>query len=75
MMQVNKFLYAHDRAYRRKVYNRRWYRRIYWAGVNWKVRMIKQIKADWKDWVRLTALMAGIAYGMMLMIILKEMAR
>ena len=68
-------LYKRDRRYHEMVVSRRMDRRMVKAIRAAKWRMVDWMRREWRDLVRLAALIAGIEYGMLLMLLLKAVAR
>ena len=75
MTAVNKDLFKRDRRYHEMVVSRRMDRRMVKAIRAAKWRMVDWMRREWRDLVRLAALIAGIEYGMLLMLLLKAVAR
>ena len=68
-------LYKRDRRYHEQIVSRRLDRRMVKAIRAAKWRMVDWMRREWRDLVRLAALIAGIEYGMLLMLLLKAVAR
>ena len=75
MTAVNKDLYKRDRRYHEMVMDKRLHRRAIRAVRAAKWRMVDWMRSEWRDLIRLAALIAGIEYGMVLMLLLKAVAR
>lgn len=68
-------LYKRDRRYHEMVVSRRMDRRMVKAIRAAKWHMVEWMRREWRDLVRLVAIIAGIEYGMVLMLLLKAVAR
>ena len=75
MTAVNKDLFKRDRRYHEMVMDKRLHRRAIRAVRTAKRRMTDWIRSEWRELVKLAAIIAGIEYGMLLMLLLKEMVR